>query len=60
MIRSSMRGISSVPLIRAADTSWYGMREIRPRRSVTRSRVRSWKASRIPSWVARVSVSRWV
>jgi H+/gluconate symporter-like permease len=41
LIRSSISGIGSVPLIRAAAISRYCIRAIRPVRSVARSRVRS-------------------
>jgi len=56
--RSSSRGIGSVPPMRAAETSLSGSRAIRPVRSVTRSSVRSWNATRAPSAVACTSVSR--
>lgn len=51
-------GMGSAPSMRAFWTSVKGSRAMAPVRSVTRSRVRSWKATTTPSAVACASVSR--
>ena len=57
--RSSSTGIGSVPSMRAPAMSRWFRREIRPGCPVTRSSVRSWKATSTPSAVACASVSRY-
>lgn len=57
--RSSRSDSGSVPATRAALTCFHGSSAIRPRASVTRSRVASWKATSLPSAVACTSVSKY-
>lgn len=56
---SSKRGTGSLPATLARATSLHGRSAMRPARSVTRSRVGSWKAASTPSAVRWTSVSRY-
>lgn len=56
---SSKSGSGSVPATRASRTCFQDSSAIRPRPSVTRSSVESWKATSFPSAVACTSVSKY-